>query len=114
MSDDQIDLLDWLVEQPPEASEVVLSAGAEAIGDPDLATVLLTRADPACNMHRFYSLELATSLFGEWGVVRHWGRVGTSGRSRTYWFTAPQEAEAAFQSLLRAKRARRYVPLKSS
>ncbi|MRX51086.1 WGR domain-containing protein [Paracoccus sp. S-4012] len=78
--------------------------------DPGVTPVLLTRADPSCNMHRFYSLELATSLFGECGVVRHRGRVGASGRSRTDWFEKPCEAEAAFSILLRAKHRRGYAP----
>ena len=82
----------------------------DATGAQSVTPVLLTRADPSCNMHRFYGLELAASLFGECGVVRHWGRIGTSGRSRTDWFDEPQEAEAAFLILLRAKRRRGYAP----
>ena len=110
MSEEQIDLLDWLAAHPPGAPESVPSACEDAVEDPGVTPVLLTRADSACNMHRFYSLELATSLFGECGVVRHWGRIGTSGRSRTDWFNEPQEAEAAFLILLRAKRRRGYAP----
>ncbi|MRX51446.1 WGR domain-containing protein [Paracoccus sp. S-4012] len=42
-------------------------------------------------------------------MVRHRGRIGTSGRSRTEWFNEPQQAEAAFLILLRAKRSRGYA-----
>lgn len=110
MSEEQIDLLDWLAAHPPRSPGVVSSSCEDADGDLGVTPILLTRADPSCNMHRFYCLELATSLFGELGVVRHWGRIGTSGRSRTDWFDEPQDAEAAFLILLRAKRRRGYTP----
>ena len=110
MSDEQIDLLDWLDAHPLGAPEVVPSAFEDANAAQSVTPVLITRADPSCNMHRFYGLELATSLFGECGVVRHWGRIGTSGRSRTDWFNEAEEAEAAFLVLLRAKHRRGYAP----
>ena len=53
---------------------------------------------------------ICSSLFGECGVVRHWGRIGTAGRSRTDWYEEPQEAESAFQDLLKAKQRRGYAP----
>ena len=67
---EQLDLLDWLAAQPPcppptshELTPAVIAPGSDPVH--------LTRVDPSCNMHRFYSLVLATSLFGECGVVRH-------------------------------------------
>lgn len=109
MSEEQLDLLEWLAEQAPDTSEVTVTADA-APAKVDVMPVRLTRTDPGYNMHRFYSLELATSLFGEWGVVRHWGRIGTSGRIRTDWYDEPHEAEGAFQDLLRARQKRGYAP----
>jgi predicted DNA-binding WGR domain protein len=41
--------------------------------------IKLTRSDPAKNMHRFYALQLAPSLFGEWILVAEWGRIGSPG-----------------------------------
>lgn len=104
MSEEQLDLLEGLVAHLSGSAEV--GASDDAPAEP----VRLTRTDPACNMQRFYSLELATSLFGERGVVRHWGRIGTAGRSRTDWYEEPQEAESAFQDLLKAKQRRGYAP----
>lgn len=66
MSEEQLDLLDWLAAQPPGSSEVVPAADS-APAEP----VRPTRTDRVCNMQRFYSPEPATSLFGEHGVVRH-------------------------------------------
>ncbi|TNC61573.1 WGR domain-containing protein [Rubellimicrobium roseum] len=59
-------------------------------------------------MRRFYSVALARSLWGECGVVRHWGRIGTPGQRRTDWYDGVPDAERALGSLLRAKRRRGY------
>ncbi len=64
--------------------------------------------DPACNMRRFYSLALATSLFGERGVVRQWGRIGASGQVRTDWYEAWDAAAAELERMTRRKRRRGY------
>ena len=45
--------------------------------------IVLTRSDPDLNMHRFYALDVAPTLFGGWVVVREWGRIGQSGTIRT-------------------------------
>lgn len=102
--------LDWLGAYLPCTPEIASQSDNPPPAEPGLAPVLLTRSDRASNMHRFYSLELATSLFGERGVVRQWGRIRTSGRSRTDWYDDPHEAESAFQDLLKAKQRRGYAP----
>ncbi|HCH72063.1 MAG TPA: WGR domain-containing protein [Ochrobactrum sp.] len=33
------------------------------------------------NMRRFYTLSVQPNLFGEWCVMRSWGRIGTLGQS---------------------------------
>ncbi|WP_082837329.1 WGR domain-containing protein [Labrenzia sp. OB1] len=45
--------------------------------------VFLTRIDPHRNMARFYVLSVEPTLFGDYAVQRRWGRLGTSGRSRS-------------------------------
>lgn len=95
MSDEQLDLREWLAAQPTRSPEVTPAADA-APAEAGVTSVRLTRTDPACNMRRFYSLEVATSLFGEWGVVRHWGGIGTAGRIRTDWYDDPHAAKEAF------------------
>jgi predicted DNA-binding WGR domain protein len=42
--------------------------------------VHLRRVDPACNMHRFYRLDIQPDLFGRMLLMKQWGRVGTHGR----------------------------------
>ncbi len=37
--------------------------------------VRMRRIDPGKNMRRFYAMSLQPTLFGEWAVVRSWGRM---------------------------------------
>jgi predicted DNA-binding WGR domain protein len=69
----------------------------------------LTRIDPARNMARFYALSLAPTLFGEWLLVKEWGRIGQAGTVRA---EAHPDAETAAEALARqisAKRRRGYI-----
>ena len=34
--------------------------------------------DPARNMARFYTMALQPTLFGEWALLREWGRIGSA------------------------------------
>jgi predicted DNA-binding WGR domain protein len=40
----------------------------------------LTRTNPA--MNRFYVVDVTPTLFGEWAVLREWGRRGSPGTLR--------------------------------
>ena len=51
----------------------------------------LTRIDAARNACRFYRMEIAPGLFGDWSLVREWGRIGQPGQVRVDWY----ETEAA-------------------
>ena len=42
--------------------------------------IRLTRTDPARNMARFYTMALQPTLFGEWALLKEWGRIGSAGR----------------------------------
>ena len=101
----QLDLLDWLA---GHASEPALAVPSLQPSNPpaDTGPLLLTRVDPSCNMCRFYSMALATSLFGEAGVVRQWGRIGSQGQSRTDWYEGTGAAEAARKKLVDQKQRR--------
>ena len=74
--------------------------------DPD--ALRLERCDPARKMMRFYALQVAPNLFGEWCLLRVWGRIGRRGQMRTDWFETKQEAEGALLVLERSKRKRGY------
>ena len=59
-------------------------------------------------MERFYRLDVQLDLFGEWCLVREWGRIGRTGRTCTNAFPNAQEAEAALKRLSAAKVRRGY------
>jgi len=69
------------------------------------------RQDPLNNMARFYRLELRPTLFGEWSVVRIWGRIGTRGREHLETHSTRDSALAAADRLERMKRGRGYRPI---
>ena len=48
--------------------------------------IALRRIEPPKNMARFYAVEVMPTLFGQWAVVRRWGRVNTDGRRSETWF----------------------------
>ena len=43
----------------------------------------LTRIDPTRNIDRFYVVQVLPTLFGDWTVLREWGRRGSPGTMRT-------------------------------
>ncbi len=68
----------------------------------------LTRTLPARNMHRFYAVHLAPTLFGDWVLVAEWGRIGSPGTVRRQPFPTLDQADAALHQRLRRKTARGY------
>ena len=68
----------------------------------------LTKTAPASNQFRFYRLEIVPGLFGDWGLIREWGRIGRSGQTRTDWFDAEADALHAMQKLNEQKSKRGY------
>ena len=69
-------------------------------------TMRLIKIDPEANLRRFYCLKIVRGLFGEWGLVREWGRIGRGGQMRTDWFNTEAAArEARFRlHMTKAKR----------
>ncbi|MGC1950984.1 MAG: WGR domain-containing protein [Gammaproteobacteria bacterium] len=72
----------------------------------DSPVLRLERRDPGRNLMRFYALRVTPGLFGEWGLLRVWGRIGGKGQMRTQWFRTKEEAETALRKLERSKRKR--------
>ena len=56
---------------------------------------LLTRSDPSRNIDRFYIVDITPTLFGEWAVLREWGRRGSLGTIRLDSYQRRDEAETA-------------------
>lgn len=68
----------------------------------------LTKSDPTANVHRFYRMDIVPGLFGDWGLMRNWGRIGANGQVRTDWFDTEAEAKDARFKLHMAKAKRGY------
>lgn len=69
----------------------------------------LTRLDPDRNMRRFYRLDVQPTLFGEFALVREWGRIGRAGQVRSTAFSTPAEAETELDRHRLAKVRRGYL-----
>jgi predicted DNA-binding WGR domain protein len=73
------------------------------------AVIKLIRSKPSSNLHRFYVLHLAPTLFGEWGLIAEWGRIGSPGTVREQLFQTQGSAEAALTKRVRIKTRRGYI-----
>ena len=68
----------------------------------------LTRINAAQNIHRFYRMEVVPGLFGDWSLIREWGRIGQGGQVRVDWFPTEAAAKTARFDLLMKKAKRGY------
>jgi predicted DNA-binding WGR domain protein len=66
------------------------------------------RTDLTKNMARFYAISIQPNLFGEICLTRCWGRIGTTGQSKSHRFDTEHEAVVLFLDLLRQKKRRGY------
>lgn len=64
--------------------------------------------DPDKNMQRFYHVFVTPGLFGDWSVVREWGRIGSPGTVKKDWFDSEAEAVAVADKLCKDKRRKGY------
>jgi predicted DNA-binding WGR domain protein len=55
----------------------------------------LTRTEPESAVQHFYRMELMPGLFGDWSLVREWGRAGQPGQIRIDWFDEEAQAKDA-------------------
>ncbi len=49
--------------------------------------------------HRFYQMQVAQGIFGDWSLIVEWGRIGSPGTVRKAWFFTEREALQAEQRL---------------
>jgi len=70
--------------------------------------IYLERHDPDKNLHRFYQMIVTPGIFGDWSLVREWGRAGSPGTVRKDWFDTEVEAINAGQKLREAKQKKGY------
>ena len=68
----------------------------------------LERIDPDRGMARFYAVTVMPTLFGDWAVVREWGRIGQGGTLRESVYRSQPEAHQAADAIIRKKELRSY------
>ena len=68
----------------------------------------LTRNDTASNARRFYRMEIMPDLFGDWSLVREWGRIGEPGQVRVDWYDNEGAAKDAGFDIQMQKAKRGY------
>lgn len=73
----------------------------------------LRKIEPAAGMARFYAVTVVPTLFGEWSVIREWGRIGQGGTVREGVVGSQAEAESSFRKCVEAKKRRGYSIVKS-
>jgi predicted DNA-binding WGR domain protein len=76
--------------------------------------IRLVRKEMDKNIARFYLMQIVPGLFGNFGLMREWGRIGKSGTSRTDWFNDEPAARKASEDLLESKLQRGYCYAKGS
>ena len=70
--------------------------------------IVLTRTHHDRNMRRFYALDVAPTLFGEWALIAEWGRIGQSGMVQTSTFADEASGGAAQAKRIAVKQRRGY------
>ena len=73
-----------------------------------LQMLVLERRDARCNKARFYVLAIEPTLFGDAGLVREWGRIGSRGRRRLDLHADMETAGEALEMWLARKAQRGY------
>jgi predicted DNA-binding WGR domain protein len=74
-----------------------------------LKLAFLTRIDPTRNINRLYVVEVIPSLFGEWTVMREWGRRGSPGTVRLSSYQQHNEAETAERRMIKRRLQHGYM-----
>lgn len=65
--------------------------------------IRLTKINASKNESRYHLAQVVPSLFGDWGLLREWGRIGQPGTVRQVWFKSRREAEASLKQLREKK-----------
>lgn len=71
--------------------------------------VRLQKIDPEKRQNRFYRMSIDRDLFGDWRLLREWGRIGARGGQRlSEYFQSETDAERALAQLQQKKLRRGY------
>jgi predicted DNA-binding WGR domain protein len=74
--------------------------------------VCLEKINHIKRQRRFYLLGVMRTLFGEWCLVREWGRIGAAGgQSKRTYFASRADCEAELQKIKSTKARRGYATI---
>ena len=68
----------------------------------------LVSVDPVRNRFRFYTMTWQPTLWGGGALLRHWGRIGTKGRSLLTHYADRSSAQALIDHSVRRRLQRGY------
>ena len=69
--------------------------------------VRLEKINLAKHQKRFYVMNVTQTIFGEWCLIRDWGRIGSSGGQRMVDYTETKEEAEVSLNKLSAQKCRR-------
>jgi predicted DNA-binding WGR domain protein len=67
-------------------------------GPHSVKKITLTRKDATRNLYRFYRLDVQPDLFGDWCLVKGWGRIGCPSQVCFTPFPTVAEAQTALEA----------------
>ena len=74
--------------------------------------IRLEKINPFKRQRRFYALGIRQTLFGDWCLIREWGRIGSAGgQTKVDYLCSKQAAEAAMKRLKTIKNKRGYATI---
>jgi len=69
-----------------------------------------TRIDTAKNVARFWRSLVTPTIFGDWSLLREWGRIGSPGTAKSSTFEREDEARRAERQGIRTRERHGYQP----
>jgi predicted DNA-binding WGR domain protein len=71
--------------------------------------IYLERHDATLNMARYYRLTVEKNLFGEFSLVRTWGRIGKRSQEKIELHITEQDAQVAVARKVQQKQRKGYA-----
>lgn len=68
--------------------------------------------NPDIDKFRFYAIYITKTVFGDWAIIREWGRIGSPGTIREDWFDNEHQAISKANSIVRNRVRRGYCLLR--
>ena len=74
----------------------------------DKLFIIFEMIDPEINARRHYAIGAQPTFFSRYGIVRYWGRIGSTSRIRVEEFQSPREMDSRILALAKRRLGRGY------